>query len=1406
MSDRPGESRSSSEATGGWFVPKSAMTEQQIAAQSAQPATGVPMPDNTTPQQAGTWYIPPGAESRAAALAGSARSSAGGNGESSPAADLPQGAAISTEVDYSNYVPGVGFVAKKDESSEAALASSNSGEPSAEVQRQTPAGASIGAASPQPGEVAASVYVPHSQTGSQPVSAASPEPPAVSASAPPAQPIQPAAQATGGSGSQPVVQPPEGNTGTQAADKAQPAAKPVNPELAHRYDEVEQSVQVLRRRYSAGSLTRDQLQGELRKLMILDDEGYWWMIGLESDRWYKYNGKDWLPSVPPGRTANEPASGTGKLLASAASLAAPNVGEAAFSQARPDIPLDEYGMPLPQRVPITDPGATMVGRAAPRLDTALRSETQTRAGSRSRFFDRSSSDQGVAPYDGGLTVPHSAVELTQPGAAVSAAGAAGAVPGAVPAPGPSYAPPGQAGVPPKPKAGIQPDYGEKPKGVLADRQRRVGCLIRLAIVSVFGAMAVSIIGVIGVILFYFSIISRYESQIVALPDAAGRASQSVRILDRNNRVLYQLNDPNLGARLEVPLNQINPYLIFSTVKIENERFYEDPGFDIIAIFRAILQNLRAGESTGASTVTQQVTRNLILDPGAAQDRSAGRKITEIIVASEVARRYTKSQIMEIYLNNIYYGNLAYGAQAASQTFFSKDVKELNLAESAFLAGLVQSPATYDPIVRRQAAMNRFDDVISVLRLNAGCIQMEHPPYDAGPFCVTEQDIDQSVVLIAQVKARTFQARTNNATYPHFVNYVQQQLEARFGKAEIYSSGFTVYTTIDPKIQDSAEKSVKDQIARLKSLNVTNGAVLAVRPSDGAILAMVGSADFNDKSIDGQFNVVLAPRQPGSSIKPFVYAAALERNPNGQYWTPGTIIWDVQTCFGTAPGYCPRNYDGRFHGPHSMRSALANSYNIPAVKALSYAGVDRFQNVADRVGLTFPLVRPEAAGLSAALGSVEVPLIDMVRGYSVLANAGKRVDFYSIAKVTRKNGNNEEVVFEATEHPATQVVDPGVAYLLTSILSDNQARTPAFGANSPLYLGQRPAAAKTGTTNEYKDNWTLGYTPQLVVGVWVGNSNNTAMRGNSGIIGAAPIWRQVMTDAHAGLPILQFQPSPGVQQMNICTDFGTQDFQECRNRRPEIFIAANPPPPASDVIKTLQVDSFTGFIANDSCPEYVINKVFLNIDDPTAIAWLNGDPAGKAWAEQRGITLPITPPPTQQCDPNMPRPIVRVASPSQGATVQGLVEIRGTVSVPGFNRYQIEVGQGQNPSQFNIVDGPILSQQPGDNSFLGRWDTSQLPNGVYTMRLVAIDGQGHQAVIVVPVAVNNVPATDQPPVQPTDFVIPTPDQSGQPTPVIVPTQGQAFPQPDQPTPIIIDPNPPTPTLRSLFPPTATPAPQ
>jgi penicillin-binding protein 1C len=1396
MSDRPDAPRPAAEAAGGWFVPKNAMTEQQVAALAPQPVTSnVPMPDNPSPQQSGGWYVPAGAiqipvqgdggdgQQSAASAAPPIDATTGQpqppaapspDKEAPSAQVLPQGAALSSEVDYSNYVPGKGFV----QPAEKAATGTTSAAPADDSVPAT--GGQAPVETPAPGSQP-NVPVTGDQVAAQPaiVGAAG----AASIYTPQGAAQTPAPAATGTS--QPVSEQP-----------AQ-AAPAVNPELAQRYTDVEQAVQILRRKYTAGSLTRDQLQAELRKLMILDEEGHWWMIGLESDKWYRFNGKDWIPATPPGRSDSGAAPAVSAAAGSVAvpAATAPSAEDVGFPQNRFDIPLDEYGMPLPQKVPINDPGATMVGMAAPRLDTTLRTEPATRPGG-AKFFDRLAAESGVAPYDGGVTVPNAAAQVTQPGAAISltAPNVAGAV--AVPVPGsPAYTPADQApSVPGKLKPGFQPDYGEKPKGLLEDRQRRAGCLIRLAIVSVFGALFLAILAVVGMVLGYYSIINQYDDNISKLAGNVQSASESARILDVNGRLLYQLNDPNSGARRRVPLNQISPYMIAATVRVENKRFYEDPGFDVIGMMRAVLQNLQAGGTvSGASSITQQMTRQWVLDPGAAQDRSARRKITEVIVSSEIARRYTKSQIMEFYLNTVYYGNLAYGVEAAAQTYFNKSAKDLNIAEAAFLAGLVQAPATYDPILHREAAMARFNDVLGLMA-DLGCIQMEHPPYDKGKFCVTKSDLDAAIVLIAQVKAKTFKPPANAAIYPHFVNYVQQQLEAKFGKDAIYSSGFNVYTTIDQKIQDIAEQAVKSQIAALRGRNVTNGAVLAIRPQDGAILAMVGSADFNNKDIDGQFNVTLAPRQPGSSIKPFVYIAALERDGNNNYWTPATIIWDVPSCFGTQPGYCPRNYDSQFHGPQSMRSALANSYNIPAVKTLQYVGIDRFKGVAQRVGLTFPLTQPEQAGLAMALGGVEVPLIDMVRGYSVIATGGKRIDSYAIAKVTRNDGEKEVPVFEATDHPSQQVIEPAITYLITSILSDNQARLPAFGPNNPLMLaGGRPAAVKTGTTNDSKDNWTIGFTPQLVVGVWVGNSNNTPMVGTSGVTGAAPIWKQVMDGALAGQPAVAFQPPPNVQQITVCADFGTQDFAECPNRRAEVFFQPNPPPPADNLFQTRQIDSFSGLIANEFCPDYVQNKTFITLNDQTAIAWLNNDPKGQAWAKAHNLDLPIVPPPTQACDANTPRPVLKVTNPVPQTSVQGLLEVRGSVFVPGFNRYQLEVGSGLNATQFQIVDGPITAQPSGDNSFLGRWDTTSVPNGPYTLRLFAVDGQGHHAEILVPLIVNNLAATEVP-TQP---------------PVIIPTTVPGQPeQPGQPgaeataTPIIINPNPPTPTLRSMFPPTAT----
>jgi len=1396
MTNRPDSSK------GGWNTPEGAVSGRP----PSEDTPNILPPTNAQPEQPGGWYVPPEANERVAALRAAAQSPAQPEAKS----DLPSGAALSDQVDYSNYVPGVGFVSAEDAAKYAANAAAI-----AKADAGVDAGDLLDQASASPEAQVDSVPLTGLAGTENPAPAQDDEPSAV----PPAADGSAApAAATGSTGA-------TGATGVTGSSAAQPAIDPANP--AARFNDVERSVQRLRRQYTAGRMTRDQLKEELRRLMILDNDGIWWMIGLETDRWYKYNGSEWVLANPPGytpraETASDSGSaspslglpkvpGTSKSSAATGSSGSASTEGTSFGKGRYDVPLDEYGMPLPNRVPQEDDGATIVGRWASRLDS-----------DKSAAQKRSLAD--------GATVPSRALDVTQPSAAVSGA----TVPSAavrLPAPGgvadgntiPSALPTTQS----QASVSIQPDYGPPPGGMLADRQRYGGCLLRIAILSVFLVLGGTIIGVAVATMGYFGTVSRYDAAINNLPNAIDTASQSVRIYDAANRQLFQLNDPTLGARIQTPLKNISPYLIFAIIGTENERFYSDPGFDVIALTRAVLQNLRSGGiSSGASTITQQLARARVLESGAANDLSVNRKITEIIVSSEIARRYTKSQILEYYLNTVYFGNLAYGVEAASQVYFRKSAKDINLAEATLLAGLIQSPATYDPSIKRQQgeeqpAIERARTVRR-LELQLGCIQMEHEPYNTGQFCVSQSDFDAAVVQFAQMEATiaTFTPPANRPIYPHFVQMVREQLERDYGKDALYTSGFSVYTTIDPRIQDMAELAVKNQVSALRNLRITNGAALVIRPQDGAILAMVGSADFYNDSIQGQVNITLSARQPGSSIKPIMYLAALERDSSNNYWTPATVLWDVESCFGVSPQqYCPQNYDRKFHGPVTLRYALANSYNIPAVKTLAYIGIDRFQQVADRMGVTFPLKSLAEAGLPAALGAAEVRMIDLVSAYGTLANAGVKVDPYSISKITRRKGATEEVVFQYTPPQPRQVAEPGLTYLLSSILSDNTARTPAFGANSPLNLGF-PAAVKTGTTDfngQNRDNWTIGYTPNVVVGVWVGNADGTPMSTQAtGVTGAAPIWNTIMKN----LPTAyrkEFTVPPTIKQALICPDFGTlagsnANATNCAGRRNEFYLEANPIAAPDSILKAVAVDTFTGLIANDNCKDYVENRTFLNVNDVTATAWLNNTQQGQDWAKQRNITLPISVPPTDACQAGMERPKVVLTSPQPGQQVSGLFQISGIVTMPGFNRYQIEVAQGINPTGYGIVAGPYVTQVGDPGGLLAVWDTNSRPDGQYTLRLWVVDGAGKSVQIVVPVVVNNrnpVVQPSQPVGQPTVVIPPT----MAPFPTIAPTAGQVPQVPPTATPMFIDNNPFTPTPDTsgggggivIFPPTPTPGP-
>ncbi len=672
---------------------------------------------------------------------------------------------------------------------------------------------------------------------------------------------------------------------------------------------------------------------------------------------------------------------------------------------------------------------------------------------------------------------------------------------------------------------------------------------------------------------------QYYSIASTLPDSGDlrdNASQfeTTRILDRNGQVLYELLDPNAGRRNYIPLANISPTLIAATIATEDKDFYSNPGFDPVAITRALWQNyVTGGQGGGASTITQQLARALLLSPEERTQRTVTRKAREIILAAEITRRYTKDEILELYLNEIYYGNLAYGAEAAAETYFGKSAKDLTLGEAAFLAGLPQSPAVYDIYTNPDVTLLRQQQVLVLmfdLSSTEGCIKVSN---SEEPVCV---DPSQATQAANDMKAYSYRPPSFDAKYPHWVNFVRAQLEELYDAQTIYRSGFVVYTTLDPIMQDRAQELVTNQVAAMVDNNTQNGALVSIRPSTGEILAMVGSPDFNNAAISGQINMAISPtRQPGSSIKPITYVAAFEKG-----WTPSTWIWDVPTQFpdGANPPYEPRNYDGRFHGGFTVRLALANSFNIPAVKALEFVGIYDDPNtpekegmigMAEKLGIT-SLTRNDY-GLSLTLGGGDVSLIDMTAAYSVFANGGKKMPPVAILKITNFAG---DIIYEYKPEEGEQVIRAEHAYLISSILSDNEARNYTFGRNSALNLSF-PVAAKTGTTNDIRDNWTMGYTPDLVTGVWVGNADYTPMVNSSGLSGAAPIWSQFMEFAVPyltnGAPTPFNRPN-GIVDKVVCRLSGTEPSSFCGSQISEVFAFDQLPlPPSQDLARRINID-------------------------------------------------------------------------------------------------------------------------------------------------------------------------------------------------------------------------------------------
>jgi len=910
------------------------------------------------------------------------------------------------------------------------------------------------------------------------------------------------------------------------------------------------------------------------------------------------------------------------------------------------------------------------------------------------------------------------------------------------------------------------------------RGSRWGCLLKLLLL-LLALVALLVLGIAGWAAYEYA---RTLRTLPPVDELRAHASQfeTTRILDREGHVLYEILDPSAGKRRYRPLNEISPYLVAATIATEDKNFYSHPGFDPIAIVRAMWQNYRAQEIvSGASTITQQLARALLFKPEERTARTYERKLREIILAAEITRKYSKDEILELYLNEVYYGNLAYGVEAAAETYFHTTADKLTLAQAAFLAGLPQAPAVYDVYTHREAALARARQVLELMAQvsqEQGCIYVGN---SEERICVTEDDVAKAM---AELEAYEFPRPTFPMRFPHWVLYVKQLLENWFGPQALYRSGFTVYTTLDPVIQNAAQQIAREQVDRLaEAHHVTNAAVVVMRPSTGEILAMVGSVDFFNEAIAGQINMALVPRQPGSTMKPFTYTAAFEKG-----WTPATLIWDVPSEFPPSgdpndprPPYKPVNYDGRFHGPVTVRYALANSYNVPAVKALAFVGIyddpntpqeDGLLAFVRRLGIT-TLNRPDY-GLSLTLGGGEVSLLEMTAAYAVYANQGRRVPPAAILRIEDGRGN---VVYEYQPPEGEQVIRVEHAYLITDILSDNRARTPAFGPNSPLKL-PFPAAAKTGTTNDFRDNWTLGYNPDVVVGVWVGNADNSPMVNTSGLTGAAPIWNRVMqfaVERLTGNNPTPFSRPPTIDEAIICAISGTRPSPWCPETRVEIFAPDQPPLPASeDLWQKVDIDTWAQLFPSPECEwDFVENVMTIKVNDPWARKWLRENPQGRDWARRMGFD-PLIFYPDRACRKDDPRPHVAFFYPTDGMTLtQPIVEIQAVAYADQYFRRVRLVWSAPDDQQGTLLNQKEPIPEPTviyTWNLLETWDWETLPDQItLTLFMEGTDDRYAQRRIRVRVALPTPTPTPTPTPSPTSIPTPTPTPAA-PTPTPTPT--------------------------------------
>jgi len=752
------------------------------------------------------------------------------------------------------------------------------------------------------------------------------------------------------------------------------------------------------------------------------------------------------------------------------------------------------------------------------------------------------------------------------------------------------------------------------------------------------------------------------------------SSLSTKIYDRNGKLLYDIfGDKN---RALVKWNELPPYVKEATISIEDKDFYKHQGFSLIGIVRAFINILIFHKLEGGSTITQQVVKNVLLSP----ERTIPRKIKEFILAIQVERKYTKDEILQIYLNEVPYGGTAWGIEAAAQTYFNKEAKDLTLTEAVILAGLPQRPSYYSPFgTNPKAYIDRADDVARRMREDGH---------------VTHEQEDVLKKEIPEVK---FSPNEQGIRAPHFVFLVRDILTQKYGDKFVEQGGLKVTSSLDLDLQEKAQKIVTEEIGKLANFKVGNGSAVVIDPKTAEILAMVGSKDYFAKDYDGQVNVALSLRQPGSALKPFTYSTAFKAG-----YTPAFVLMDVPTEFpGGAgqPSYKPVDYDGKYRGPQQIRFALGNSLNIPAVKMTALVGIKNMLRTAYDAGLKSLEPSDENLkrfGLSVTLGGGEVRLLDLTSGYATLANRGKYLEPLAILKVEDKDG---KVIEEAKKRDVKQIISEDITFLISHILSDNNARSAVFGPSSLLNIPGKTVAVKTGTTDDKRDNWAVGYTPSKVVGVWVGNNDNSPMNPQitSGVTGATPIWNRIMTTALEGKGSEGFEKPDNVIALEIDALGGGLP---CRDypKRSEYFIKGTEPTKDCLVEKTLDGN------------EYYVFAEFDPVSTDGKNRWQEGI---DAWAQTQSDSK-YRPPKELLNEPNSnPDDIkINIKKPSDHDQVDLSFET------------EVEVQTGRKVTKVEFyIDGSIKDTKTGDAPYKFNFTFAEANKGKHRIKAKAFNEAG-----------------------------------------------------------------------------------